>query len=93
MAGWSVITMMTWSVHGFAFVHVAFCGSASLNVCVPVVNPSAMMGWVGDHTGLTSFVGEHTVGAPAGTAGSGSDASVCVELFPSTSATRYQPGC
>jgi hypothetical protein len=57
----------------------------------PAGNPSARMGWVGDHTGLVMMAGVQLV--PAWARGSGSVVKVCVELAPSTSAMRHHPGC
>jgi hypothetical protein len=48
------------------------------------------MGWVDDQTGLLMIAGVQLV--PFCACGSGSVASVCVELAPSTSAMRNQPG-
>jgi hypothetical protein len=81
-------------------VQDALVGIAIWNVWVPVCcveaedpagKPSATMGWVGDQTGLRIMAGVQLV--PVWACGSARVARVCVELAPSASAMRNQPGC
>jgi hypothetical protein len=87
-------------VQGRALVQVALLGIVTWNVWVPVCcvvavepagKPSAMIGWVDDQTGLLITAGVQLV--PVLAFGSASVESVWVELAPSTSAIRNQPGC
>jgi hypothetical protein len=57
----------------------------------PAGKPSARMGWVGDQTGFFMMAGVQLV--PVWALGSASVERVWVELGPSTSAMRNQPGC
>jgi hypothetical protein len=57
----------------------------------PAGKPSAMTGWVEDHTGLLMMAGVQLV--PIWARGSASVDRVWVALAPSASAMRYQPGC
>jgi hypothetical protein len=86
-------------VHGRVLVQDALLGIVTWNVWVPVCcvdavepagKPSAMTGWVGDQTGFFTMAGVQLV--PVWAFGSGSVTRVCVELAPSTNATRNHPG-
>jgi hypothetical protein len=83
-------------VQGLAVLHLALVGMVTGKVDEPVCmaaplgSPSPMTGCVVDQTGLVISAGVQFV--PACAFGSGSEVIDCVELAPSTSDTRYQPG-
>src|SRR3569623_417872 len=92
--------MMTWIVQGAAAVQFAFWGIVAVRTFVPICcvlavdpagRPSAMTGWVFDHTGFVMIAGVQLV--PDIAIGSGIVVSVCVALAPSIRAMRYHPGC
>jgi hypothetical protein len=92
--------MITWREQGAVLVQDAPLGIVTWKVwlpdcCVeavePAGKPSAMIGWVEDHTGLLMIAGVQLV--PDWARGSASVVSVWVELAPWASAMRNQPGC